>query len=196
MERQVPPNLSKIYAEMDQLHKEHKDKAEKDKEIGRLAAALYDKARTILGEYGEEIKIKVPDIHRSTWIIRTPSVTVVNGDTKLEFSIEGDHYEIFRGPTINIDGPIRVLEKKEGEGHFGSTPFFVFERGADDGRLRTPLGNNADPGMIEAASTLLEIIQESLSERQTPRSQQVKPADPKRGLTTLFRRLMPGIGKP
>lgn len=188
MEKRIPAGLSDLYAEMARRNEEYKVRDEKDRERGRLAAALYNKAKNILEEYGEEIKLPNRRI-----AIRTPSVTAVNGDTRLEFTIEG--YKFSPEYITDRHEPIYILEKKETERHFNNNPFFLLYAGDskdEHGRLHTHLENDAGPEMITAVSSLLDIIQKSLSETQTPRSQQeVKLPKQKKGLAALFIRREP-----
>lgn len=190
MEKQIPPGISDLYAEMARRHEEYRVRSEKDRERGRLAAALYRKATFILEEYGEEKKLPNRRI-----VIRTPSVTVVNGDTRLGFTIEG--YKFSPEYITDRHEPISIFEKKETEQHFNNNSFFVLYLGdsKEYGILHTPLENDAGPERIGDVSGLFDIIQQSLSETHTPRSQQIKPEKPKRGLSVLFRRLKPEFGK-
>lgn len=193
MERQVPAGLSELYAEMDQKREEGRRKGEEARERGRLAKALYVKARTILEEYGNEEKVN------KTIRLRTPSVAMLNGDKKLEFIMEGlkpSRSDIYYLP--DEFRQVSVHEKILGSGVFNSSPLFLIREGdpgGEYGRLSGPLEVDAGRKTIETASAFLNIMEQSLSEAHTPRSQQIKPEVLKRDLSVLFRRLKFGFGK-
>lgn len=191
MERQVPAGLSSLFEQIVQKDQEARRKSEAEREKWPLAKNLYEKARTILNEYGVEQseKRRAKDLV----LLETPPVALVNRDEGLEFAIKEDYlheHEGFR--------KIEIHKRRKGDDFFLTTPLFrisLFEHNSEYGILETPLERSASPEAIQAVSELLDIMQQSLSEAHTPRSQQIKPEEPKKGLRVLFRRLKPTFGK-
>lgn len=188
MEKQIPAGVSSLFEQIAQKNQEARRKAEADKKKWPLARELYEKANGILEEYGIEERIAKDFV-----LLETTPVALVNGDEELEFAIKEDYqhqHESFRA--------IKIHKRRKGEKFFSSSPMFrikLFGEDGENGILETPLEKSASPEVIQAVSELLDVMQQSLSETHTPRSQQIKPEEPKRGLSGLFRRLKPGFGK-
>ena len=191
MERQVPTGISSIFEQIALRHQEARRKAEAEREKYPLAKALYEKANAVVEEFGIE---QMSESGKVVLFRETPPVKLVSGDKRLEFMIKEGYrveHERFRR--------IQIHQRREGDDYFTTPSLFtisLFEHDENSGTLKTPLEDSAGPQAIQAGSDLLDVMQQSLSETHTPRSQQVKPEEPKRRLTALFRKLTPGFGKP
>ena len=194
MEKQVPAGISNIFEKIALRHQEARRKAEAEREKYPLAKALYEKANAVVEEFGIE---QMSESGKVVLFRETPPVKLVSGDKRLEFMIKEGYrveHERFRR--------IQIHQRREGDDYFNSNPLFKIRLfwavGEEDidGILETPLEESASPEAIQAVSDIVDVIQQSLSETHIPWSQQVKPAEPKRGLTALFRRLTPRIAKP
>ena len=182
MEKQVPAGISNILEQIVQRNQEARRKAEAERERWPLAKALYKKAKAVVEEYGIEQKDGKIVFSRET-----PRVKLAFGDQRLEFMVREGYshtYERFR--------KIQIHRKKEGDDYFTTPSLFtisLFEHDENSGTLKTPLEDSAGPEAIQAVSDLLDVMQQSLSETHIPRSQQIKPEEPKKRLTTVLRRL-------
>lgn len=207
MERQVPTGISNIFEQIAQKHREDRQREQAIKESYPLAGALYKKAKNIIDEFG--INEDIVDNGKRGKIVlyrETPPVPLVHGNEKLELIVrEGyqDQHNKYRS--------MQIHQRREGGG-FTTTPLFEIHLfGLDDnkgtlpipkeltdgssGRLETPLEEFAGSEAMQAVSELLDLMQQSLSETYTPRSQQIRPEEPRKGLRDLFRRLKPTLGK-
>lgn len=157
---------------------------------------LFGQGVNILEEFGivhEGIKgIGTTEVGLRGIRVHTPSVTLEIDGNEVDLVIQGfkPNYLSPKSSSPNSYEYISVNRVGEDDRAFRTDAAYLFRIRA--GLISTPLSKQSnDPEVIEAASSILDVIQQSLSETYPLRPRQVKSEPEKRGLTNVLSRLNP-----
>ncbi|OGH19783.1 MAG: hypothetical protein A3D74_04935 [Candidatus Levybacteria bacterium RIFCSPHIGHO2_02_FULL_37_13] len=200
MAKEISTSALEFYRKFDTQQEAHRVYVEESKRKVKLVDGLFGQGVNILEEFGTQNK-GYRGIGTQQGVsgikVNTPLVPLEIEGKEVNLIMIGfkPNYFLPEPPRPDRYEYISVNRVGEDDRSFMIDAAYLFRIHAG-GEISTPLSKvTNEPEVIEAASSLLDVIQQSLSETYPSRSLHAKPKTEKRGLSNALSRLNPLAAK-